>query len=89
MSSFEQQFDDLPEDLQKMVCSKVVYKQPKELLDEIRKRSVYNNIIKMVTIKKVKPTIDNMITVLTENLSDEEITQINIEIKKLIDKSRQ
>ena len=36
MSSFEQQFDELPEDLQKMVCSKVVYTQPKELLDEIK-----------------------------------------------------
>tara|TARA_Y100000389_G_C17419792_1_gene496044 strand:- start:652 stop:921 length:270 start_codon:yes stop_codon:yes gene_type:complete len=89
MSSFEQQFDDLPEDLQKMVCSKVVYKQPKELLDEIKARDVYNNIIKMVTIKNVKPTMNNMITVLTENLSDEEIAKINIEIKNLIDKSRQ
>ena len=89
MSSFEQQFDDLPEDLQKMVCSKVVYKQPKELLDEIKARGVYSNIIKMVTIEKIKPTMNNMITVLTENLSDEEITKINIEIKNLIDKSRQ
>ena len=35
-----------------------------------------NNIIKMVTIKKVKPTMDNMITALAENLSDIEIIEI-------------
>ena len=46
MSSFEQQFDELPEDLQKMVCSKVVYTQPKELLDEIKEHNVCNNIIR-------------------------------------------
>ena len=83
MSSFEQQFDELPEDLQKMVCSKVVYTQPKELLDEIKEHNVCNNIIKMVTIKKVKPTMDNMITALAENLSDIEIIKLTNIINKL------
>ena len=64
MSRFEQQFDELPEDLQKMVCSKIMYTQPKKFLNEIKNRYISNDIIKKFTNKKVNLTIDNMISVL-------------------------
>jgi len=47
-----------------MVCSKIMYTQPKKFFDEIKNRYISNDIIKKFTNKKVNLTIDNMISVL-------------------------
>ena len=84
MSRFEQQFDELPEDLQKMVCSKIMYTQPKKLLSDIKNRYIYNDIIKMFTNKRVNPTLDNMISVLEENLNTTQFLQLTTFLEKFI-----
>ena len=84
MSRFEQQFDELPEDLQKIVCSKIVYTQPKKLLSDIKNRYIYNDIIKKFTNKRVNPTLNNMISVLAENLSITQFLQLTTFLEKLL-----
>ena len=69
MSSFEQQFNDLPENLKKMVYSKIVYTQPKEFLNEIKNRYIYSEVIKLVTTKKMKLNLENMINTLVDSQS--------------------
>ena len=76
MSRFEKQFDELPEDLQRMVYSKIVFKQPKELLVEIENHYKYSEIIKLVTTKKMKPTLENMTNALVDNLSPEQLHMV-------------
>jgi len=76
MTRFDQQFDELPEDLQKLVYSKIVYTQPKELLDEIENHYKYSEIIKLVTTKKMKPTLENMSNALVDNLSPEQLHMV-------------
>lgn len=67
MSSFEQQFNDLPENLKKMVYSKIVYTQPKEFLNEIKNCYIYSEVIKLVTTKKMKLNLENMINTLVDS----------------------
>jgi len=57
-SAFEKLFDNMPDDIKDMVYEKVLYTQPKELLEEIRKRQAYYGMLVYLGCeKKAKPTI--------------------------------
>jgi hypothetical protein len=58
-SAFEKLFDNMPDDIKDMVYEKVLYPQPKELLEEIRRRNTfYCMLVYLGCEKKVKPTIE-------------------------------
>jgi|TARA_B100000497_G_scaffold113989_1_gene136226 hypothetical protein len=53
---------EFPEDIQDIIYSKIVYPQPKELLNEINKRGTIVNILKTLGQDKtlIKPTLNNI-----------------------------
>lgn len=60
-STIETVFDNAPEDIQNMIYTKIIYPQPKELLQEIRIRGVlYNILCTLKREKDLKPTFDNV-----------------------------
>ena len=60
-STIETVFDNAPEDIQNMIYTKIIYPQPKELLQEIRIRGVLYNILCTLNREKdLKPTLDNV-----------------------------
>ena len=53
--------DNAPEDIQDIIYSKIVYPQPKELLQEIHTRGViYSILCSLNREKTLKPTFDNV-----------------------------
>mgnify|MGYP000232639310 FL=1 len=60
MTTIEQLFDESPEDIQLLILSKIVYPQPKKLLEDIRNRealrtgllSRYTFIFKIIYCRK-------------------------------------
>jgi len=66
-STIETVFDNVPEDIQDMIYSKIVYPQPKELLQEIHTRGVIYSILGSLNREKdLKPTLDNVAIALVE-----------------------
>ena len=66
-STIETVFDNVPEDIQDMIYSKIVYLQPKELLQEIHTRGVIYSILGSLNREKdLKPTLDNVAIALVE-----------------------
>tara|TARA_B110000444_G_scaffold205034_1_gene198120 strand:+ start:103 stop:384 length:282 start_codon:yes stop_codon:yes gene_type:complete len=66
-STIETVFDNVPEDIQDMIYSKIVYPQPKELLQEIHTRGVIYSILGSLNREKdLKPTLDNVAIALAE-----------------------
>ncbi len=60
-STIATMFDNAPEDIQDMIYTKIMYPQPKELLQEIRTRGVlYDILCTLKREKDLKPTIDNI-----------------------------
>jgi hypothetical protein len=60
-SNIENIFDNAPKDIQDMICTKIMYPQPKELLQEIRTRGVIYDILCALNREKdLKPTFDNI-----------------------------
>tara|TARA_B100001758_G_scaffold218132_1_gene205424 strand:- start:3180 stop:3470 length:291 start_codon:yes stop_codon:yes gene_type:complete len=60
-STIETVFDNAPEDIQNMIYTKIMYPQPKELLQEIRTRGVlYDILCALKREKDLKPTFDNI-----------------------------
>lgn len=64
-ASYIEYFNAMPDDIKEMVYSKITYPQSKELLQEIRDRKIYNVVLKKLGYEKMKPTLDNMTTVLS------------------------
>ena len=59
--------DNAPEDIQDIIYSKIVYPQPKELLQEIHTRGVIYSILGSLNREKdLKPTLDNVAIALVE-----------------------
>ena len=60
MTTIEKLFDEFPEDIQLLILSKIVYTQPKKLLEDIRTReelrtgllSTYTFIFKSIYCRK-------------------------------------
>ena len=58
-------FNAMPDDIKEMVYSKIIYPQSEELLQEIRNRKIYNFVLKKLGYDELKPTLDNVTTVLS------------------------
>ena len=66
-TTIETVFDNAPEDIQDMIYTKIMYPQPKELLQEIRTRGViYSILCSLKREKDLKPTLDNVAIALCE-----------------------
>tara|TARA_B100001758_G_scaffold218132_1_gene205425 strand:- start:3589 stop:3858 length:270 start_codon:yes stop_codon:yes gene_type:complete len=60
-TTIETLFNNAPEDIQNMIYTKIMYPQPKELLQEIRTRSViYSILCSLEREKDLKPTLNNV-----------------------------
>ena len=60
-STITTMFDNAPEDIQDMIYTKIMYPQPKELLQEIRTRGlIYDILCALKREKDLKPTFDNI-----------------------------
>jgi len=60
-STIETLFNNAPEDIQNMIYTKIMYPQPKKLLQEIRTRGVlYDILCALKREKDLKPTFDNI-----------------------------
>ena len=74
--------DNAPEDIQDIIYSKIVYPQPKELLQEIHTRGViYSILCSLKREKDLKPTLENLSIALAE-LPDQELSIILKKIGK-------
>lgn len=83
-STIETVFDNVPEDIQDMIYSKIVYPQPKELLQEIHTRGVIYSILGSLNREKdLKPTLDNVAIALAE-LPENKLSIILKKINKKI-----
>lgn len=83
-STIETVFDNVPEDIQDMIYSKIVYLQPKELLQEIHTRGVIYSILGSLNREKdLKPTLDNVAIALAE-LPENKLSIILKKINKKI-----
>ena len=81
-STIETVFDNAPEDIQDMIYSKIVYPQPKELLQEIHTRCViYSILCSLNREKDLKPTLENLSIALAE-LPEQELSIILKKIGK-------
>lgn len=64
-SNIENIFDNAPKDIQDMIYTKIMYPQPKELLQEIRTRGmIYDILCTLNREKDLKPTFDNIVVAL-------------------------
>jgi hypothetical protein len=63
--SYMEYFNAMPDDIKEMVYSKIIYPQSEELLQEIRNRKIYNFVLKKLGYDELKPTLDNVTTVLS------------------------
>jgi hypothetical protein len=63
--SYMEYFNAMPDDIKEMVYSKIIYPQSEELLQEIRNRKIYNVVLKKLGYDELKPTLDNVTTVLS------------------------
>jgi hypothetical protein len=63
--SYMEYFNAMPDDIKDMVYSKITYPQSAELLQEIRNHKIYTVVLKKLGYRKVKPTLDNVTTVLS------------------------
>jgi len=60
-STIEIVFDNASEDIPDMIYNKIIYSQPKELLQEIHTRGViYSILCSLKHEKDLKPTLDNV-----------------------------
>jgi len=83
-STIETVFGNVPEDIQDMIYSKIVYLQPKELLQEIHTRGVIYSILGSLNREKdLKPTLDNVAIALAE-LPENKLSIILKKINKKI-----
>ena len=74
--------DNAPEDIQDIIYSKIVYPQPKELLQEIHTRGViYSILCSLNREKDLKPTLENLSIALAE-LPEQELSIILKKIGK-------
>ena len=74
--------DNAPEDIQDIIYSKIVYPQPKELLQEIHTRGViYSILCSLNREKDLKPTLENLSIALAE-LPEQELSNILKKIGK-------
>ena len=74
--------DNAPEDIQDIIYSKIVYPQPKELLQEIHTRGVIYSILGSLNREKdLKPTLENLSIALAE-LPEQELSIILKKIGK-------
>jgi hypothetical protein len=64
-ASYMEYFNAMPDDIKEMVYSKITYPQSEELLHEIRDRKIYTVVLKKLGYEKLKPTLDNVTTVLS------------------------
>ena len=64
-ASYMEYFNAMPDDIKEMVYSKITYPQSEELLQEIRDRKIYTVVLKKLGYEKLKPTLDNVTTVLS------------------------
>ena len=66
-SIIETIFNNAPKDIQDMIYTKIMYPQPKELLQEIRTRGViYSILCSLEREKDLKPTLNNLAIALYE-----------------------
>jgi len=59
-----QLFEQMPSDVQKKICEKIVYPQPKELLDELTQVLVDRELMRVFhkgECRKLKPTRDDIL----------------------------
>ena len=83
-STIETMFDNAPEDIQDMIYSKIMYPQPKELIQEIHTRGViYSILCSLNREKDLKPTLDNVAIALAE-LPENKLSIILKKINKKI-----
>ena len=81
-STIATMLDNAPEDIQDMIYSKIVYPQPKELLQEIHTRGViYSILCSLNREKDLKPTLENLSIALAE-LPEQELSIILKKIGK-------
>lgn len=68
MTDYLESLESMPDDIKDLVYSKILYPQPKELLQEIRDYKIYKYILKKIGKRKVTPTLDN-ISIIISNMS--------------------
>ena len=81
-STIATMLDNAPEDIQDMIYNKIMYPQPKELLQEIHTRGViYSILCSLNREKDLKPTLENLSIALAE-LPEQELSIILKKIGK-------
>lgn len=60
MTDYLECFESMPDDIKELIYRKILYPQPKELLQEIRDDKIYRFILKKTGNKEVKPTLYNI-----------------------------
>ena len=78
MTDYLECFESMPDDIKDLVYSKIIYPQPKELLQEIRDDKIYRYILKKIGYKDVKPTLDNISNIISNMSFANKIYIINI-----------
>ena len=83
-STIETMIDNAPKDIQDMIYTKIMYPQPKELLQEIRTRGViYSILCSLEREKDLKPTLNNVAIALYELPEDTRTIILNKIDKKI------
>lgn len=77
-TSYIEYFNAMPDDIKEMVYSKITYPQSEELLQEIRNRKIYTVVLKKLGYEELKPTLNNVTTVLSNTPSIYSIYIMNI-----------
>lgn len=78
MTDYLECFESMPDDIKDLVYSKIIYPQPKELLQEIRDDKIYRYILKKIGYKDVKPTLNNISNIISNMSFANKIYIINI-----------
>jgi len=68
MTDYLDYLESMPDDIKDIVYSKIIYPQPKELLQEIRDYKIYKYILKKIGWRKVTSNLDN-ISIIISNMS--------------------
>lgn len=68
MTDYLDYLESMPDDIKDIVYSKIIYPQPKELLQEIRDYKIYKYILKKIGRRKVTSNLDN-ISIIISNMS--------------------
>lgn len=78
MTDYLESFESMPDDIKELIYRKILYPQPKELLQEIRDDKIYRYILKKIGHKNVKPTLDNISHIISNMSLANKIYIINI-----------